>query len=989
MPLVPDPKNCDPSVKRAIQGLSNKLGYTASPPFANLTLTGLTASKLVGANASKTLESVTVGTGLDYTRPNLTLSHLGIEALTDPGVDKILFWDNSASACKWLGMGNSVAITDVTLDTIQDIRTTASPTFAGLTLSGLTQGSVLFAGASGVVSEDNSNLFWDDTTNRLGIRTLSPSQAIHILNGNILLDNSGVNADLFLSAYGAGRPGITGADAAGTRASPTATQNTDILLFFGGKGYGASQFGSFSDAAIVLRAAENMTNTAHGSTIHTEVTKIGTITRLSVQRTYFDHTDFQFHGGTSGDSYGLRFKTSTNAINTQYHKSGIFAVDNGLAGARNDLYFCVDNSSDNGNVAITDHRMVIRSSGNIGIAETLPETLIELTHATPYLTLHNSTHEDSDGGRESRFNFKGEQSGGEETTLARIEAGHDGDADDQKGYFDIFINDGDDDDVPTKRIRVDSIGLDLIGKLTAGTFASPLDVTNIKEYGFEIHYSGNDYDVTGIRSRAQLVTTDTTATACGGLFQAANNDNVDVGVLNGCLIEAIGKATANAATISMMRGCLVNTEWGAKDTVTDLRVLHVRTHTRDAATEGYVSNTGYGVYIENEAVGGNGQTLDAGIYFKGTNLSAGNKAFTYGIDFSGAVIDTADIRLTSANILTDAWLGSENNTFLGINVVGGDGLTIGVYNTAIGGDASYSITEGHSNTAVGYAALNKNTTADKITAVGTNAGYNCISDGCVFLGSNAGYFETGSDKLFIDNDSRNNEADGRIKALVYGIFDAAIANQSLRINGEILGSYGAKIGDGGITNYTEIETDGTLEFHGAATVWNDANLGVAQLALPTASQPDEDEFVDEAGDDTGISTWAFAVGEKVSGSIEIPHDYKEGSDITFHIHWQGVTAPTGTDNVKWQCTYTIAQMGATLDAPATTVIEETYDTQYEFKISSCTTITGTNFNIGDQFLFTLERVIAVGDAYAGDALVATVGIHYECDTVGSREILTK
>ncbi|KKM24133.1 hypothetical protein LCGC14_1608170, partial [marine sediment metagenome] len=45
----------------------------------------------------------------------------------------------------------------------------ASPTFAGLTLSGLTQGSVMFAGAGGVVSQDNSNLFWDDTNNRLGI----------------------------------------------------------------------------------------------------------------------------------------------------------------------------------------------------------------------------------------------------------------------------------------------------------------------------------------------------------------------------------------------------------------------------------------------------------------------------------------------------------------------------------------------------------------------------------------------------------------------------------------------------------------------------------------------------------------------------------------------------------------------------------------------------------------------------------------------------
>ena len=50
---------------------------------------------------------------------------------------------------------------------------------------------------------------------------------------------------------------------------------------------------------------------------------------------------------------------------------------------------------------------------------------------------------------------------------------------------------------------------------------------------------------------------------------------------------------------------------------------------------------------------------------------------------------------------------------------------------------------------------------------------------------------------------------------------------------------------------------------------------------------------------------------------------------------------------------------------------------------------GTPVRIGDQFLFTLERVAATGDAYAGDALVATVGIHYECDTVGSREIITK
>lgn len=188
------------------------------------------------------------------------------------------------------------------------------------------------------------------------------------------------------------------------------------------------------------------------------------------------------------------------------------------------------------------------------------------------------------------------------------------------------------------------------GKLIAGSFASPIDVTTTRQYGVELHYSGNDYDVTGIRSRARLKTTDTTATAQGALLQAANENGIDAGVLNGALIEAIGKSNGNAATIAVMRGALVNTEWGDYDTVTALKTLHVRTHSRNAVGAGSFG-TGYGIYIENEAVGGNGQALDAGIYFKGTNLSAGNKAFTYGIDFTGGTYGIADIRLSDSSVI--------------------------------------------------------------------------------------------------------------------------------------------------------------------------------------------------------------------------------------------------------------------------------------------------------------------------------------------------
>jgi len=69
---------------------------------------------------------------------------------------------------------------------------------------------------------------------------------------------------------------------------------------------------------------------------------------------------------------------------------------------------------------------------------------------TPYPILHNTTEEDGDGGRESRIVAKGEQSGGEVTTLGYIEFAHDGTSDDQKGRFRIVLNDGDDSDAPSK-----------------------------------------------------------------------------------------------------------------------------------------------------------------------------------------------------------------------------------------------------------------------------------------------------------------------------------------------------------------------------------------------------------------------------------------------------------------------------------------------------------------------------------------------------------
>tara|TARA_B100001057_G_scaffold176054_1_gene176719 strand:+ start:2334 stop:3842 length:1509 start_codon:yes stop_codon:yes gene_type:complete len=111
---------------------------------------------------------------------------------------------------------------------------------------------------------------------------------------------------------------------------------------------------------------------------------------------------------------------------------------------KGDLIF----KTNDGNDALAPtERLRINSAGDVLVSS--PD---------PSLTITNTTEEDSDGGRESTIVFKGEQSGGELSTLAEIEASHDGTADDEKGDLIFKTNDGNDGASPTERLRIDSDG---------------------------------------------------------------------------------------------------------------------------------------------------------------------------------------------------------------------------------------------------------------------------------------------------------------------------------------------------------------------------------------------------------------------------------------------------------------------------------------------------------------------------------------------------
>ena len=80
------------------------------------------------------------------------------------------------------------------------------------------------------------------------------------------------------------------------------------------------------------------------------------------------------------------------------------------------------------------------------------------------VTLKNDTEQDTDGGRASKIIYQGEQSGGEISTLAEIEASHDGTSDDEKGDLIFRTNDGSDGSSPTEAARIDSDQTFMVGK---------------------------------------------------------------------------------------------------------------------------------------------------------------------------------------------------------------------------------------------------------------------------------------------------------------------------------------------------------------------------------------------------------------------------------------------------------------------------------------------------------------------------------------------
>jgi hypothetical protein len=196
-------------------------------------------------------------------------------------------------------------------------------------------------------------------------------------------------------------------------------------------------------------------------------------------------------------------------------------------------------------------------------------------------------------------------------------------------------------------------------------------------------------------------------------------------------------------------------------------------------------------------------------------------------------------------------------------------------------------------------------------------------------------------------------------------------------------------GDYGGGNYSEFETDGTLEFIGDATVWDDLRVPLVTARVAGANVPAFETFVG------GTMAWNFDDGDEIFLAVQMPHSWLIGSTIYPHLHWSPESDVDPSDNIGIGLEYTWANIGD--DFPATTTITRDVPTGidqafahliHNFDVSGIDPPAGVTA-VSSMLICRVFRQAAGSDNYADGAFFVEFDIHYQIDTVGSRGITSK
>jgi hypothetical protein len=200
------------------------------------------------------------------------------------------------------------------------------------------------------------------------------------------------------------------------------------------------------------------------------------------------------------------------------------------------------------------------------------------------------------------------------------------------------------------------------------------------------------------------------------------------------------------------------------------------------------------------------------------------------------------------------------------------------------------------------------------------------------------------------------------------------------------------VGDG--TNQVKIDPAGHLSLEGTATNFNDIQVTPVSTYKEGTNAP---SFLTFKGSLQALTFTNAGTDQQVFFSIQMPHNWKEGSTIYPHIHWSPQSSTTGV--VVWGFEYSWVNYDATTPiafpnsvtlSQASSAIASGDNDKHLITAFSSITPDGTQGKISSILMCRLFRNSSnASDTYNGSAALLSFDIHYEMDGIGSNSQYVK
>jgi hypothetical protein len=180
-------------------------------------------------------------------------------------------------------------------------------------------------------------------------------------------------------------------------------------------------------------------------------------------------------------------------------------------------------------------------------------------------------------------------------------------------------------------------------------------------------------------------------------------------------------------------------------------------------------------------------------------------------------------------------------------------------------------------------------------------------------------------------------------------------------------------------------TNKTLEL--AEVVYDDQQVNLGSVGFG-ASAPSWTSY--KGGE---VLSFANNQSNEITFIAQLSHKYKLGTNLDLHVH---TVAPDDTaGDVRWQLTYSWADIGSDFPAETTTLATQTIalnsaDEHQYFEVDDAVSSASAEAGVSGILICSLTRLGSDGaDTYSNAIYLIALDFHFEIDTIGSRQEVVK